>query len=87
MPASHFFLMLDQEMILRANHYSELVEIQAISFAGSKYQEIMRAKYDRIRFSQVEEKPAPIPKPTFKAGSTEEKNAVISLVSSMRGGH
>lgn len=90
MPITQFFLMLDQSMIIRALHYSELCDIQAIGLCKIEYFKELKEKYQNVIHGKTNEEPEWTPKPKTKeyvdSASPEAKNAIFRMLSIVKQG-
>lgn len=81
--------MLDETARIRASHYLELLDIQAVSICGHKWHEHMSQKYERIKHGDSEslpESPPDTTKPILKAESKEAAAQVLDLMAAFRRG-
>lgn len=84
MPVTQFFRMLDESLKIRANHYAELCDIQAISICGARYHDEIRQKYKDIASGDKEIIPPPPPDPlhpVFKSDSEDARASMFNMIS------
>ena len=91
MPASQFFVMLDECMFIQAQHYAQLCDIQAISICNVKYFDEIKIKYTdiilgkkRITIDDLPDEAKEAVRPTFDADSEDAKYAVMRALAMVK---
>lgn len=86
MPATHFFLMLHESLLIRADHYEKLCEIQAIAICDYQYYKEMKAKYAEAAADKKPELPPKPPEIKGELAPDQAKAQIFHLAMIAKGG-